>query len=144
MTMEEPVMESPDKSPAKGKGRKMLIPTLIMAVLAITLFAIGYFGGEGKHIDGLKESWKLTGSVFFMLVFAIQVRIAHLRVVTELYESRNTERPQWVVSRPTATRALGDRYALQTRPSDQEFQFSRLNGSFCARNRLSKRAFLRR
>ncbi len=38
----------------------------------------------------------------------------------------------WIVSCPTATRDLADRYTLKTRRFDQDFRFPELNDSFRA------------
>jgi hypothetical protein len=45
----------------KKKGRKnnMLVPTIIMAVLAVVLLVVGYFKGEDQHAQGLQISWKM-------------------------------------------------------------------------------------
>ncbi len=48
----------------------MLIPTLIMALLAVILLIIGYSKGEGQHIAGLKSAMKMTVDILPMLVFA--------------------------------------------------------------------------
>ena len=48
----------------------MLIPTLIMAFLAVILLIIGYSKGEGQHIAGLKSAMKMTVDIIPMLVFA--------------------------------------------------------------------------
>lgn len=48
----------------------MLIPTLVMAVLAVILLIIGYSKGEGQHIAGLKSAMKMTVDVLPLLVFA--------------------------------------------------------------------------
>lgn len=48
----------------------MLIPTLIMALLALILLIIGYSRGEGQHIAGLKFAMKMTIDILPMLVFA--------------------------------------------------------------------------
>jgi len=48
----------------------MLIPTLIMAFLAVILLIIGYSKGEGQHIAGLKSAMKMTVDILPMLVFA--------------------------------------------------------------------------
>ena len=48
----------------------MLIPTLIMAVLAIVALLVGYNGGEGQHVKGLKISLKMTIEILPLLVFA--------------------------------------------------------------------------
>jgi len=61
----------------------MLIPTVIMAVLAIILLFIGYSKGEGQHIQGLKSAWDMTIRVLPLLVFAfilagmVQVLLPH-------------------------------------------------------------------
>jgi uncharacterized membrane protein YraQ (UPF0718 family) len=53
------------------KGRtNMLIPTVIMAVLAVAAFYFGYTKGEGQHITGLKLSLKMTVEILPLLVFA--------------------------------------------------------------------------
>lgn len=48
----------------------MLIPTLVMAFLAIILLIIGYSKGEGQHIAGLKSAFKMTTEILPLLVFA--------------------------------------------------------------------------
>lgn len=48
----------------------MLIPTLVMAFLAVILLIIGYSKGEGQHIDGLKSAMKMTVDVLPLLIFA--------------------------------------------------------------------------
>lgn len=48
----------------------MLIPTLIMALLALILLIIGYSRGEGQHIAGLKSAMKMTVDILPMLIFA--------------------------------------------------------------------------
>jgi len=48
----------------------MLIPTLVMALLAVILLIIGYSKGEGQHIAGLKSAMKMTVDILPMLVFA--------------------------------------------------------------------------
>ncbi len=51
----------------------MLIPTIIMAVLAIILLAIGYSKGEGQHIRGLNSGLKMIVEIMPLLVFAFIV-----------------------------------------------------------------------
>jgi len=51
----------------------MLIPTLIMAVLAIVLLAIGYSRGENEHLIGLKAGLKMTLEIFPLLILAFIV-----------------------------------------------------------------------
>ncbi|MGD9345731.1 MAG: permease [Candidatus Aminicenantes bacterium] len=48
----------------------MLIPTAIMAVLAIAALLYGYAKGEGQHVTGLKLSLKMTAEILPLLVFA--------------------------------------------------------------------------
>lgn len=48
----------------------MLIPTLVMAFLAIILLIMGYSKGEGQHIAGLKSALKMTTEILPLLVFA--------------------------------------------------------------------------
>lgn len=51
----------------------MLIPTIIMGLLAIVLFLIGYYKGQGEHIDGVKSALKMTVEVLPLLIFAFIV-----------------------------------------------------------------------
>lgn len=48
----------------------MLIPTLVMALLAVILLIIGYLKGEGQHIAGLKSAMKMTVDILPLLIFA--------------------------------------------------------------------------
>lgn len=48
----------------------MLIPTLVMACLAIILLIMGYSKGEGQHIAGLKSALKMTTEILPLLIFA--------------------------------------------------------------------------
>jgi uncharacterized membrane protein YraQ (UPF0718 family) len=54
----------------KRRVANMLIPTLVMAFLAVILLIIGYSKGEGQHIDGLKSAMKMTVDVLPLLIFA--------------------------------------------------------------------------
>jgi len=56
----------------KGKAA-MLIPTAVMAVLAICLVVIGYRKGEGQHIEGMRSALNMTVGVLPLLVFAFIV-----------------------------------------------------------------------
>ena len=62
---------------------RMLIPTIIMGILAITLLFIGYSKGGGEHILGLKSAGSMVIQIIPLLVFAfivagmIQVLISH-------------------------------------------------------------------
>jgi uncharacterized membrane protein YraQ (UPF0718 family) len=51
----------------------MLIPTIIMAVLATVLLAIGYSRGEGQHIQGLNSGMKMIVEIIPLLLFAFIV-----------------------------------------------------------------------
>lgn len=51
----------------------MLIPTIIMAVLALILLAIGYSKGGGQHIRGLNSGLKMIVEIMPLLVFAFIV-----------------------------------------------------------------------
>jgi len=51
----------------------MLVPTIVMAVLAITLLIIGYFKGGGEHLTGLKAGLNMTWQIIPLLVFAFVV-----------------------------------------------------------------------
>ncbi len=61
----------------------MMIPTLIMALLAIILLIIGYSKGGGQHVTGLKSAFKITIEIFPLLICAfivagmVQVLLPH-------------------------------------------------------------------
>ncbi len=46
----------------------MLIPTIIMALLALILVSIGYYKGE--HINGIKHSFNMLKELLPLLIFA--------------------------------------------------------------------------
>ena len=48
----------------------MVIPTIIMAVLAIILIIIGYSKGEGQHATGLKSAFNMIVEILPLLIFA--------------------------------------------------------------------------
>lgn len=54
----------------RRKIPRMLIPTLIMAVVAVTLLIIGYTRGGGEHIMTLKSAWGILIEVLPLLIFA--------------------------------------------------------------------------
>ena len=66
-----------------GKRPAMLYPTIILGVIALILLMIGYFQGEGKHIEGTIEGMKMLIIIFPLLFFAfimagmIQVILPH-------------------------------------------------------------------
>ena len=51
----------------------MLLPTLVMALLATALVAVGYFGGKGLHTAGFKIAFSMTKEILPLLVFAFIV-----------------------------------------------------------------------
>ncbi len=51
----------------------MIIPTAIMALLAIVLLAIGYQRGDGSHVTGLKNAVNTTLYIIPLLIFAFIV-----------------------------------------------------------------------
>ncbi len=64
----------------------MILPTIIMACLAIGLVLLGYFKGNNQHLIGLKSASKMTIQVLPLLIFAfiiagmIQVLLPHAMV----------------------------------------------------------------
>jgi len=63
------------KKPLNRKGRKsaMLIPTIILGVLALILLFVGYKGGEGQHITGMKSAFTMLVEILPLLIFAFIV-----------------------------------------------------------------------
>ena len=51
----------------------MLIPTIVMAVLAIILVLIGHYKGGGQHVEGLKSALSMTWTILPLLIFAFVV-----------------------------------------------------------------------
>lgn len=51
----------------------MLIPTLIMAVIALVLLLIAYNKGQGQHLVGIKSAGKMTIEILPLLLFAFLV-----------------------------------------------------------------------
>ncbi len=51
----------------------MLIPTIIMGALAMILLFIGYYKGQGQHIDGMRLALRMTVQILPLLVFAFIV-----------------------------------------------------------------------
>jgi uncharacterized membrane protein YraQ (UPF0718 family) len=51
----------------------MLIPTVIMAFLAIVLLLVGYSRGHGEHVAGAKAAGMMTLQIIPLLVFAFLV-----------------------------------------------------------------------
>jgi uncharacterized membrane protein YraQ (UPF0718 family) len=67
----------------KRSVKPMLIPTIIMGVLAITLFSIAYSRGNGEHLTGMKIALDMIVQILPMLFCAfivagmIQILIPH-------------------------------------------------------------------
>ena len=57
----------------KRNKKPMLIPALIMGILAIVLFFIAYFRGEGEHLIGLKLAMNMVVQVLPLLICAFIV-----------------------------------------------------------------------
>jgi uncharacterized membrane protein YraQ (UPF0718 family) len=57
----------------KRRGPGMLIPTIILGVLAMVLLIIGYYRGEGQHIQGVKSGFNMLVEIVPLLVFAFIV-----------------------------------------------------------------------
>ena len=51
----------------------MLIPTIIMGVVAVVFFFIGYQKGGGEHILGLKSAWNLLLQIAPLLILSFIV-----------------------------------------------------------------------
>jgi hypothetical protein len=67
----------------KGRDSKMLFPTIMMGLTAGILILIGYLGGGGKHIIGLRKAGHMTIQIIPLLTCAftvagmVQVLIPH-------------------------------------------------------------------
>lgn len=48
----------------------MVIPTTVMAVVALALVGVGFFRGQGEHVAGLKASLNITLQTLPLLIFA--------------------------------------------------------------------------
>ncbi|UCH63605.1 MAG: permease [Fidelibacterota bacterium] len=57
----------------KGRNSRMLVPSIIMGILALTLLSIGYFRGQEQHITGLKSALNMTLEILPLLIFAFIV-----------------------------------------------------------------------
>ena len=51
----------------------MLIPTIIMAVIAVILYIIAFIRGEGQHITGIKSAFQIILETLPLLIFAFIV-----------------------------------------------------------------------
>ncbi len=61
------------KMEKKRRSSGMIIPTIIMAVIAVVLLFIGYAKGQGQHIKGLKSALHMTIDILPLLIFAFIV-----------------------------------------------------------------------
>ena len=66
-------MDSPKAKKKRGRFSGMLVPTIIMAIIAIVLFFIGYQKGGGEHIEGLKLGGEILIQIIPLLIFAFIV-----------------------------------------------------------------------
>jgi uncharacterized membrane protein YraQ (UPF0718 family) len=57
----------------KGRSSGMLVPTIIMGALAVILFLIGYYKGEGQHVIGMKSGLRMTVQILPLLIFSFIV-----------------------------------------------------------------------
>ena len=51
----------------------MVIPTIIMGILALILFSVGYIRGEGEHAQGSKAALNMIIEILPLLIFAFIV-----------------------------------------------------------------------
>ena len=51
----------------------MLIPTIVMAVLAVILLLVGYYRGTGEHLAGAQSGLLMTVQILPLLIFAFIV-----------------------------------------------------------------------
>ena len=57
----------------RKKSSRMLVPTIVMAALAVILMFIAYGKGEEQHISGMRSALNMTIEVIPLLVFAFIV-----------------------------------------------------------------------
>ena len=55
------------------KTSEMIVPTVVMALLALDLLLMAYAKGTGQHMEGLKMALRMTLQVLPLLVFAFIV-----------------------------------------------------------------------
>ena len=60
----------PSKKPGNNKRSAILIPTIVMAIVAITFFIIAYNKGGGEHVEGLESAADLLLQIIPLLIFA--------------------------------------------------------------------------
>ena len=59
--------------PTERKLPRMLIPTIIMAVVALILFIIAVRRGQGEHLIGIRSAVSLLIEIMPLLVFALLI-----------------------------------------------------------------------
>ena len=64
---------SKDRSSIKKGKKTMVVPTLVMAALALTLLALGIWRGQGEHVAGARAAGIMILEVLPMLIFAFFV-----------------------------------------------------------------------
>jgi uncharacterized membrane protein YraQ (UPF0718 family) len=55
------------------RNSSMLVATVIMGVIAIFLFLMGYYKGQGQHISGMRSALDMTIEILPLLLFAFIV-----------------------------------------------------------------------
>jgi len=58
---------------AERNKNRMLVPTIVMAVIALVLFVIAWSRGQGEHVTGIRSAMMLTLQVAPLLVCAFLV-----------------------------------------------------------------------
>ncbi len=51
----------------------MLVPTLVMAIIAMVMLYIGYRKGGGEHVAGLRATWSMLFEIAPMLAFSLVI-----------------------------------------------------------------------
>lgn len=63
-----------EKQTIQNRGtNQMLLPTIIMAIIAVTLIIIGYLKGQDQHLEGLSRAFYMTYTILPLLIFAFIV-----------------------------------------------------------------------
>jgi uncharacterized membrane protein YraQ (UPF0718 family) len=55
------------------RKKRMFIPTVIMGIIAVVLLVVGYYKGEGQHLNGLQAGMKMIIEIVPLLIFAFIV-----------------------------------------------------------------------
>lgn len=58
---------------AERRKKQMMIPTIVMAILALILFSTGYLRGQGEHLNGFKIGISMLVSILPLLFCAFVV-----------------------------------------------------------------------